>query len=135
MRAFVRAFLAQNLGDDLFVYILCKRYPQIKYYISRTNDKKYIQNIASNLKFISVDSGLGKVLNKLYKLKLKLQKQKYSILREEGVLNALSWLFKCNILVTGSFFIQSKYWDGIIRDIDWYYSKPYILGCNFGPFY
>lgn len=30
--------------------------------------------------------------------------------------------------------MQSFYWDGIVRDAEWYNSKPYIIGCNFGPY-
>lgn len=56
------------------------------------------------------------------------------MLREEAVTNVLGALFKYNILISGSFFMQSFYWDGIVRDAEWYNSKPYIIGCNFGPY-
>ena len=30
-KVFIYAYLAQNLGDDLMVRILCERYPHIKF--------------------------------------------------------------------------------------------------------
>ena len=135
MRALIRAYLAENFGDDLFVYILCNRYPGTQFYLVGEESKRYIEHCADNLKFVSADSFFSKILNKKHKLKMKLQGKKYQILREEAVLNEMCKLFKHNILVTGSFYIQSPYWDGIIRDKEWYETKPYILGCNFGPYY
>ena len=34
-KVLVYAFLANNVGDDLFVRLLCERYPQATFYISR----------------------------------------------------------------------------------------------------
>ena len=32
-RVMIHAYLAGNLGDDLFVVMLCRRYPNIKFHI------------------------------------------------------------------------------------------------------
>ncbi len=131
-KALIRAFVSKNLGDDLFIYILCKRYPNTHFYITGPEKNRYIEDIAENLTFISVDSVFGKICNKIYKIKLKFQK--IFMLREEAVLNFLSFFFKNNILISGSFFIESPYWDQVVRDRDWYKRKPFIIGCNFGPY-
>ena len=133
-KVFVRAYLSQNLGDDLFVYILCNRYKNIQFYILGDKKNKYIEDLVNNIIFIPEDSIICKILNKFYKTKLKLNKNKVRMLREEAVTNVLGALFKYNILISGSFFMQSFYWDGIVRDAEWYNSKPYIIGCNFGPY-
>lgn len=38
MQVFVHAFLAANLGDDLFVRLLCARYPQVDFTVAATDD-------------------------------------------------------------------------------------------------
>ena len=41
MKIYVDAYLAKNLGDDLFVNILIKRYPNHKFYSIAENEKGY----------------------------------------------------------------------------------------------
>lgn len=100
---FVRAYLSKNLGDDLFLYILCNRYKNVQFYILGDKKNKYIEDLVDNITFIPEDSFLCKILNKFYKTKLKLNKNKVRMLREEAVTNVLGALFKYNILISGSF--------------------------------
>ena len=67
VKSLIRAYLNENLGDDLFVYILCNRYPNIKFSIVGENQFSGITNEISNLKFISEDSKHNKIINKTFK--------------------------------------------------------------------
>ena len=56
-RVFVHAYFAGNFGDDLFVYILCKRYPETRFCIltdSRYQYKRTFSDI-NNLKIYYYD--------------------------------------------------------------------------------
>lgn len=64
---------------------------------------KYIEDLVDNIIFIPEDSIICKILNKFYKTKLKLNKNKVRMLREEAVTNVLGALFKYNIIISGSF--------------------------------
>lgn len=134
MKALVRAYLNENLGDDLFVYILCNRYPNTKFTIIGESKYKKIASNISNLKFICEDSKKAKIINKAYKLFQKINHQKICNHRSVVMYNIFSKFFNVNVFVTGSFFIQNPEWDGM-EDSMWYDSKPHILGCNFGPYY
>lgn len=133
MRVLIRAFLDKNLGDDLFVYILCKRYPMTQFYIIGEKKYKEIKKQIPNLHFISEDSISAKCVNKVYKLCQRIRKKEVCNYRNIVLLNLLSRFFQENIFVTGSFFIQNPEWKGML-DSKWYDSRPYILGCNFGPY-
>lgn len=54
----IRAFVKGNLGDDLFIYTLCKRYPNQKFVICGEEKYKCLFNSISNLKYIAEDSFL-----------------------------------------------------------------------------
>ena len=132
VKALVRAYMSKNLGDDLFIYILCKRYKNHKFYVIGNNDCKYIEKI-SNAFLISSESIISIFFNKLYKLWQKIKGEEICYFRDIAVLNVYSMLFRNNILISGSFYIQNKMWKGM-EDALWYESRPYILGCNFGPY-
>src|SRR5699024_7019939 len=61
----IRVYSATNLGDDLFIKILCNRYPSHKFYIIA--DKKHSKPFKSipNLKVINHASFIDKVILKL----------------------------------------------------------------------
>lgn len=133
MKSLIRSYLNENLGDDLFVYILCHRYPKIKFAIVGENQFKGITDEISNLKFISEDAKHNKIINKIYKLNQRIHKQKICNRRDIVMYNVLSRFYHENIFVTGSYFIQNPEWS-CMEDAGWYDSKPHILGCNFGPY-
>ena len=58
-KVLIRAFLNHNLGDDLFVYILCNRYKRTKFDIIGETKYKNIEACAENLHFISEDKRAG----------------------------------------------------------------------------
>ena len=133
VKVLTRAYLNENLGDDLFVYILCNRYPNIKFSIVGENQFSGITKEIANLKFISEDAKHNKIINKIYKSCQKIKGQKVCNRREIAMYNILSRFYSENVFVTGSYFIQNPEWFEM-EDAKWYSSRPHILGCNFGPY-
>ncbi len=133
MKALVRAYLNNNFGDDLFIYILCKRYPNVTFNIIGEGKYSVIAEKIPNLRFIAEDSVVSKTVNKIYKGIQKIKKETVCNYRGIVLYNLLSRFFPENIMVTGSFFIQNPEWNEML-DAPWYDSRPHILGCNFGPY-
>ena len=109
MKIYLDAYLANNLGDDILIDILLKRYPKHKFYaVSRwENEYKY-----PNLKIYG-KGNFGKVLRKIG--------------FEKHIINS------CDIAVTigGSMYMEqyNSNLDYMLKD-----KKRYILGVNFGPY-
>ena len=133
MKSLVRAYLNENLGDDLFVYILCHRYPKVNFSIIGEKQFKGITDEIPNLKFIAEDAKHNKIINKLYKLNQRLHKHKICNRRDIVMYNVLSKFYQENVFVTGSYYIQNSEWSEM-EDTKWYDSQPHILSCNFGPY-
>lgn len=133
-KVLIRAYLNENFGDDLFVYLLCNRYPNTQFNI--IGDSKYskLTNEISNLKYIKSDSAFSKIVNKLYKHYQVLKKEKVCNHRDIALYNLYARFFDENIFVTGSYFIQNSEWCNELEDMRWYNTSPHILGCNFGPY-
>lgn len=123
----IRAYTQLNLGDDLFIHTLCKRYPNHNFHLvckrSKSEPFKNIKNLKIHFAPELMDSiffKLGYSKNIFNNLELKLSKEC------DGVIH-----------IGGSIFIESKNWElafnrtkNIISN-----SKSYfILGSNFGPF-
>lgn len=108
MKIYLDAYLNKNLGDDLFIDILLKRYPNHKFF-SISKGQKYKLN---NLKVYSNSY--------LYRALKKFELEKYIANR-------------CDIVVTigGSMYIENNDKD---RDFTLGKNKRYILGSNFGPY-
>lgn len=129
----LRAYLNHNLGDDLFVYTICNRYPNTHFYIIGTKDNSHNLKNISNLTYWSEDSFWFKLLNKGYKIDCKLRHKPVCNIRNIVFTNMLCRFFKYNVLISGSYFTQPAYWT-VNDDNTWYSHHPYILGCNFGPY-
>lgn len=137
MNVFVKAFVSGNLGDDLFIKILCDRYKKHKFYIS--GEKKYknfFENI-DNLVYISNDlliyKCIFKFINKFqYTFKLDV------VPMYDYIDKLLIRKCKLNVLIGGSLFqepINRKH--KINRRTIWnenYMHRLHIIGCNFGPY-
>lgn len=140
----IRAFVKGNLGDDLFIYTLCKRYPNRKFVLCGEKKYKYLFRNIKNLKYIAEDEFFRKWLFRAIKVpafiankiceKLNINKS----FRYYHVNTFVSEHSKNNILVSGSIFMElfedfkiNPYYKGEIR---YFSKKPYILGCNFGPY-
>ncbi len=111
MKVYLNAYLQRNLGDDLFVHILTKRYPQHSF-LSATTDPTY-RNQFKNLRVFD------------WKLPVRLIR-KFSL---KPILAS-----RCDLVLTlgGSVFIENP---GDNRKRFSFGKKDhYILGVNFGPY-
>lgn len=141
----IRAFVKGNLGDDLFIHILCGRYPQERFVIC--GEKKYAKAFEgiTNLTYISRDSFWNKwffrlinipiwVINKVYQVRgVKRECPYYRIFEH------VSRHSKNNILISGSIFMELTdvpfVVNGYYRNEEKYYQLgPHVIGCNFGPY-
>lgn len=105
-----------NLGDDLFIYILAKRYTEVDFYIHIKEEKykKPFQNL-SNVNCLDTN-------------------------RDVDVINIED--FDAFIYVGGSIFMESEYSKGEVLEFTKLatkckeYKKPlFYMTCNFGPYY
>lgn len=115
MKIYLKAFIDKNLGDDLFIDIVTKRYQNEKFLI---NDRaKYLNN--ENLSFYK-KSKVSKILGKIL-YKCSLSKINYETFVSK----------KCDlsIMIGGSMFIEgsSKYMEKLKNPL-------FIIGSNFGPY-
>lgn len=124
----VYAYTKQNLGDDLFIKILCERYPNTQFVLYAPEVYKEIFKSTNNLEICSSDNKLNRIVN--------------FIARKFGINNyvdkRLVEASDGGVYIGGSLFIQGDDW----REYTENYIKPmnvkdkpfYLLGVNFGPF-
>ena len=149
----VRAFVKSNLGDDLFLYVLCNRYPKEEFVVcSFLKFRKSVSDIP-NLHYISIDQLVIKWIFRVLYLGSILLNRVFQIINGKTVFRKItcfdmySALCKENILISGSLFIENKKSKNsddkseigknhYQKSEEIYYSRnPYVLGCNFGPYY
>ena len=109
MKIYLDAFLANNFGDDLFVDILLKRYP--------------------NHNFIAISNGI--VYNRYSNLKVFSNSFFYRVMKKFKLDKLIA--NRCDLIVTigGSMYIENT---GVKQDFNLGKNKRYILGANFGPY-
>lgn len=123
-KVYLYAYDKINLGDDLFIYTITKRYPDVKFYM--WSDKENIRTFQSigNLKVIDKNSAFLKILKRVrasLAVRYKTEMEK-----------------KCDavVYIGGSLFIEYENWESILNW--WEYeadNRPfYVLGANFGPY-
>lgn len=124
-KIFLYAYDKQNLGDDLFIHTITKRYPSAKFYI--ISDEKNIRNFAgiTNLEVINKNSFLIRILNRI---------------RPSFAVRYLNfWEARCDatVYIGGSIFMEYPTWRDMCKW--WEYEAEhrnfYILGANFGPWH
>lgn len=115
MKIFLKAFIEKNLGDDLFIDILIKRYPKERFLINnKANYLKY-----KNL-FFYKKGLLQKIIGKILY---------YISFKNINYESLISLQCKLSILIGGSMFIENSS-EKIVK-----LKKPlFIVGSNFGPF-
>ncbi|MGL5087626.1 MAG: polysaccharide pyruvyl transferase family protein [Clostridium sp.] len=128
-KIFVDVYLAYNLGDDLFVDILSKRYPNAEFTLN------YVGNGYDSFikKYNNIKRRKYNVFNKItQKLKIKDTLTNYKLIAEEH--DAL-------VFVGGSIFRDESYHESLYEDRNRLVNefkvldKPvFILGSNFGPY-
>ena len=57
-KIFIKAFLVNNFGDDLFVKVIAERYPNIKFYILTSKENGYTFRDFDNVKNWSSNSAI-----------------------------------------------------------------------------
>jgi hypothetical protein len=109
MKIYVDAYLAKNLGDDLFINILTNRYPEHKFYAISKGEKGY-------------DTKNFKVYSNVYMFKAlkKFQWEKHLANHYDTV-----------VTIGGSMFMERG---DTNRDFSMGKNKRYVLGINFGPY-
>ena len=109
MKIYARAYLTENLGDDLFIKILTDRYKKHQFYSISRGFKNYTKG---NLKVYS-----NPIL--------------FDIIEEFKLEKYLS--NKCDLAISigGSMYMENEKY---IKDYSFGKNKYYVLGSNFGPY-
>jgi len=124
-RIYIYAYTAMNLGDDLFVKILCNRYPNALFFIMSSRKVSIAFNEISNLKRIPDFTRINKLSSK------------FKVSASDIIQRLLSLHCDAVVNIGGSLFIQKGKWQKKITSFKKriIQSRPYfILGSNFGPF-
>ena len=118
-KIYVQAYCQKNLGDDLFVLTLAKRYPKFRFDIPVANSNSTAFKNIKNIKCIKgIRWLIGRILNKyritriLFNIILKLK-------------------YHAFINIGGSIFIEAKSWKQ--KQENSIYPR-YLIGANFGPY-
>ena len=127
-RVYVHAYLQGNLGDDLFVKTLCRRYPNITFYVLADEVYKNRFRDLQNCKVRSVSDKRVRIADKVLK-------------HFKNTGSYLQFLIKYSqavIHIGGSSFVQHNddwtdfynYDRMLVRNS----KKLYLIGANFGPY-
>ncbi|AIQ76183.1 polysaccharide pyruvyl transferase family protein [Paenibacillus odorifer] len=130
MKILLEIYLAENLGDDLFLKMILERYPNVTWYIFCQN-KAYKYNFLSEYKNVRL---------------IRLPKIIYTVLFRTNLLNIYHYYImgKLNLSATvsigGSIFMEIKGWKRLYERRRFLWSKfksngkkNFVLGSNFGP--
>lgn len=123
----IKAYTALNLGDDLFIKILCDRYPQHQFtLLSPKKDAAYFETVPNlTVKYtIPKVDGLMAKLRAGYRVNTTLSRH---------------YINKADLVIHigGSIFIQDEYWKTKVKSLEKDVNKSkdyYIIGSNFGPY-
>ena len=96
-RVHITAFIAGNLGDDLFIKILCERYGNTDFVLAGPGKFKVLFKDITNLNYICDDTFGKKVTSRLLNYRRKLAGKK-SIYRDKSVNNRLAKKYKIHII-------------------------------------
>lgn len=127
-KVMIYAYTNFNLGDDLFIKILCERYPNAMFYLYAPNDYKNLFKKLNNIKVISSD----RLIIRLVNLLLRFLKLPHHYFRTRVAK-------KCDVLIYigGSLFMENNNWKNAFKNTKSMYIKNrpfYLLGANFGPY-
>lgn len=124
-KVFLYAYDRKNLGDDLFIHTITKRYPHVRFYIWTGKAKRETFRCLPNLKVVDGVSQFVYFLNWL-RPSLPFRYHSWLVRRCEAV-----------VYIGGSIFIEYPNWNQ--PDNWWEYMAEhypfYVLGANFGPWH
>lgn len=123
-RVFLYAYDKQNLGDDLFVHTITKRYPDTQFYMWSDKVNQTTFQSLHNLKVVDKSSVFVQLLNRI---------------RSSLTPRYRAWLEKrCQavVYIGGSIFMEYENWEQILTwwDYEAQNRSFYIIGANFGPY-
>lgn len=124
-KSFLYAYGGVNLGDDLFVRVICGRYPGAQFYIWGDEARREVFRDVPNLKVLLRDNPVSKLLGAI---------------RPSFAARYHGWLEKrCDavVYIGGSIFMEYPNWAQIATWWDYEAkNRPfYVLGANFGPYH
>lgn len=121
----IYAYTNFNLGDDLFIKMLCERYPETHFILYAPNEYKSYFNGLSNIIIYSRNNILYRFVNYiLRKMKIGVSVPKIIESKTDAV-----------VRIGGSIFMQKDDWNDLNINKKTTVEKPFfVLGANFGPF-
>lgn len=128
------AFVSNNVGDDLFIDTLCKRYPDVNFYINSKAQRSATLTALPNLK----PCRRMYAFDKLMGLELKLRGRGVNLAVFSGLAKLLVRRFRVAVFIAGSVFVQpSSGWKGLVRRNMIRATatrRYYVVSANFGPY-
>ena len=120
-KVLVRAYMQKNIGDDLFVYLLCKRFPSINFHVI-CDKHKLGKSLGERQNLFLINA--GSLWNKLAE-KIKF----FSKLREKRLCKK----FDTCVRIGGSIFFENKGVD-YSKSVPAQFKNYFVIGANFGPY-
>ena len=123
-KVYLYAYDKQNLGDDLFVHTITKRYPKAKFYMITDAKNKIAFKELKNLRVIDKESLISRILERI-RPSFNSRYQGYYEKRCDAT-----------VFIGGSIFIEYETWK---QSLTWWNYEAenrnfYVLGANFGPY-
>ena len=124
-KLFLYAYDHINLGDDLFIETIVRRYPHVKFYFWTDAKNKEVFKDLKNLKIIDQNAAKIRFLGKL--------RPSLVARYKAGIQKTCD----AQVYIGGSIFMEHSTWENIVA---WwkYQSKNFsffVLGANFGPYH
>ena len=138
----LRGYVNGNLGDDLFIKIICSRYSNVPFMLVGSKKFKCTFKDVKNLKYVCSDSIIYKCVEKICQSigrTFKISSLKYFTINRYLYLKYCKKV-KLNVIISGSYFIEwnddREYWKYFFkRESKYYQYHPVVMGINFGPYY
>lgn len=145
MKILLKLYTRLNLGDDLFLKMICEKFPQHKFYLvaddeyTRINNWKNLTVIPSDFSENFVERVIRYLSRKFFNNKYEKNLQKVYLKQNKNVLKEVDAF----VSIGGSIFIENSKNVKLDNEIAYYnlinkllIDKPkFIIGCNFGPYY
>lgn len=126
-KAMIYAYTAQNLGDDLFIYLLADRYQQTQFTLYAPRSYQTTFSMLENIHVVPNDRWHDRLLRSLGKLG-----GRTDFLQERSAKQ-----HDIGIYIGGSLFMETKKWQQTLRRVRAMracHRDFFILGANFGPY-
>lgn len=127
-KVMVYAYTHFNLGDDLFIKVLCERYPEVRFVLYAPSEYKQSFKSLDNIRVLPSDTIISRGFSYVFR-RLHL----YGVYRRLLAKNC-----DAAILIGGSLFIQGENWRNELENTKALQIKNkrfFLLGANFGPYH